>query len=160
MHSTIIESEENVYGTPITFVSSLTSSIVVGFLDNVLSPLGDDVFTNGKPHPMIEPSIRLDRIIQEAKDEEVKVILMDFEIGYGSHMDPVGVTVPAILEAKQIAKDNNREIAFVGYVQGSENDKQNKEEQIKKLKEIGVLVEDTNAKAVKLALSIQKGENL
>jgi len=127
---------------------------------NTLVDLGDDIFTNGKPHPMIEPSIRLDRIIQEAKDEEVKVILMDFEIGYGSHMDPVGVTVPAILEAKQIAKDNNREIAFVGYVQGSENDKQNKEEQIKKLKEIGVLVEDTNAKAVKLALAIQKGENL
>lgn len=127
---------------------------------NTLVDLGDDVFTNGKPHPMIEPSIRLDRIIQEAKDKEVKVILMDFEIGYGSNNDPAGVTVPAIIEAKEIAAKDGREIAFVGYVQGSSKDKQNKEEQIKKLEEVGVIMAPTNAQAVRLAVSIQKGENI
>lgn len=43
--------------------------------------LGDDVFTNGRPHPMIEPTIRLERILQEAKDPKVGVLLLDFELG-------------------------------------------------------------------------------
>ena len=70
---------------------------------NTIIDMGDDYFTNGKPHPMIEPTIRLDRIVKEAEDEETAVILLDFELGYGSHDDPVGVTVDSIIKAKEIA---------------------------------------------------------
>ena len=54
-----------------------------------LVDLGDDIFTQGKPHPMIEPMIRLDRILLEANNPETSVILLDFELGIGSHDDPV-----------------------------------------------------------------------
>ncbi len=39
------------------------------------------------PHPMIDPSIRAERLAKEGEDEEVAVILMDFVIGYGAHED-------------------------------------------------------------------------
>lgn len=124
---------------------------------HVLIDLGDDVFTNGRPHPMIEPSIRLDRIIKEAKDPSVKVILLDFELGYGSHNDPVGISVDTIKEAIKIAKDDGRDLAIVGYVQGSYDDKQGYDNQVKKLKEAGALTAESNVDAVNLAIKIVKG---
>lgn len=126
---------------------------------NSVIDLGDDFFTNGKPHPMIEPSIRLEKIIDEAKDKETKVILMDFEIGYGSHEDPVGVTLDYIYKAKDIAKDNNCEIAFVGYVLGTNTDPQGLEKQEKMLKDAGVIVANSNIEAINIAMRICGGVN-
>ena len=59
--------------------------------------MGADEFTIGKPHPMLEPEMRKDRIIQEARDRSTAVILLDFVLGYGIHPDPVGavLTVPS-----------------------------------------------------------------
>ncbi|MFA6738992.1 MAG: acyl-CoA synthetase FdrA [Bacilli bacterium] len=121
---------------------------------HVVLDMGDDYFTNGKPHPMIEPSNRLERLLQEAADPTVKVILLDFEIGYGSHADPVGVTLPTLQKAQQLAFREGRELAFVAYVQGSEGDKQDKASQIRRLEEAGVLVGRTNAETVRMALHI------
>lgn len=126
-------------------------------IGHTLVDLGDDVFTNGRPHPMIEPSIRLERIIAEANDPETKVILLDFELGYGSHMDPVGITLPAILEAQEIARRANREIAFVGYVLGTDQDFQNKTQQMELLKAQKVLIADCHADAIRLAVQITEG---
>ena len=123
---------------------------------NTIIDMGDDYFTNGKPHPMIEPTIRLDRIVKEAEDEETAVILLDFELGYGSHDDPVGVTVGSIIKAKEIAKNNNRELIFVAYVCGTNKDKQNYEHSVQTLKDLGVIVTKTNNQAAKLAISIIK----
>ncbi|MFV0380960.1 MAG: acyl-CoA synthetase FdrA [Breznakia sp.] len=120
--------------------------------------LGDDFFTNGKPHPMIEPSIRLDRIIEEAQCADTKVILMDFELGYGAHEDPVGSTIDYIEKAQQIAKDNNREIAIVAYVLGSQGDYQNLQEQEKILVDAGVIIAKSNVDAVNIAMDICKGD--
>ena len=105
---------------------------------------------------MIEPTIRLDRIVKEAEDEETAVILLDFELGYGSHDDPVGVTVDSIIKAKEIAKNNNRELIFVAYVCGTNKDKQNYEHSVQTLKDLGVIVTKTNNQAAKLAISIIK----
>jgi len=124
---------------------------------NAIIDLGDDVFTRGKPHPMIEPSLRAERILIEAADPTVAVILMDFVIGYGVHEDPVGCTVPYILEAQKIAKEQGREIAFVGYVLGTEKDYQNIAEQNEKLKKCGVFVADSNAQSVRIAEALAGG---
>jgi FdrA protein len=94
---------------------------------------GDDEYTQGKPHPMIDPSTRLERFIQEAKDPSVGAIVMDFVIGYGAHEDPVGAFLPAIIEAKQQAEQEGRHLEIIGYVLGTELDPQNYEEQINKL---------------------------
>lgn len=65
---------------------------------------------------MIDPTNRIERLLQEARDPEVGVIVMDFVLGYGSHADPVGVMIDAIKAAKEIAKQDNRELVILGYV--------------------------------------------
>ncbi len=52
--------------------------------------MGDDYFTNGMPHPMIDPRLRSERIVREACDPETAVILLDCVLGYGSNADPAG----------------------------------------------------------------------
>jgi succinyl-CoA synthetase alpha subunit len=123
-----------------------------------LVDLGDDIFTQGKPHPMIEPSIRLDRILLEAKLKETKVILLDFELGIGSHDDPIGVTLDTIVKAKELAKKENRNVTFVTYVCGTNKDHQGLASSEKRLKDVGVMVAKTNAQAALIATKLIKGE--
>jgi len=120
---------------------------------------GDDQFTQGKPHPMIDPSTRLERFTREAKDPSVGVIIMDFVLGFGAHEDPVGAMLPAIIEAKQFAEQEGRHLEIVGYVLGTELDPQNLEEQVDKLLAAGVTVVSSNANAGLLAREfVVKGE--
>lgn len=117
--------------------------------------LGDDMYTQGKPHPMIDPEVRINKIREYAKDENTGVILLDCVLGYGSHPDMAGALSGAIKEAIQTAKEDGRELYFVATVCGTEKDPQSYEESVKILKECGVLVEDSNAKAVRLALKLK-----
>jgi FdrA protein len=112
---------------------------------------GDDQFTQGKPHPMIDPSTRLARFVQEANDPSVGVIVMDFVLGFGAHEDPAGAFLPAIIEAKQAAEEEGRHLEIVGYVLGTELDSQNIEEQKDKLVAAGVTLASSNAQAGLLA---------
>lgn len=121
---------------------------------NVLIDMGDDQFTVGKPHPMIEPALRNDRILQEARDPETAVILLDFELGYGSHDDPVGVTYDTLKEVRKIAEESGRNIPVVAYVCGTYNDKQNYYEQVKKLKSLDIYVADSNEEAASIAAEL------
>ncbi|HSD84442.1 MAG TPA: acyl-CoA synthetase FdrA, partial [Anaerolineae bacterium] len=50
--------------------------------------LGEEEFTVGRPHPMIDNDLRIRRLLQEARDPEVAVIMLDVVIGYGTHPDP------------------------------------------------------------------------
>src|SRR5699024_6864164 len=70
---------------------------------NTFIDMGEDYFTDGLPHPMIDTRLRSERILREAKDPQVAVLLMDVVIGYGSHEDPAGSLLPAIQEAKETA---------------------------------------------------------
>jgi succinyl-CoA synthetase alpha subunit len=116
--------------------------------------LGDDVFTVGRPHPMIEPGLRLPRLLQEAQDPSVAVIMMDIMLGYGSHADPAGITLPAILEAKRIAKENGRHLEIIAYVCGTDKDPQDRLEQEQKLAAAGVTLAKSNARAAYLTAAI------
>lgn len=98
---------------------------------------GSDEYTDGKPHPMIDPSNRIKRFLQEAKDPEVGVIVLDFVLGYGAHEDPVGMMVPYIEKAISDAKSEGRHLEILGYILGTNLDEQNLEEQIDKLIESG-----------------------
>ncbi|GAA2502802.1 hypothetical protein [Terrabacter carboxydivorans] len=101
---------------------------------------GDDGFTNGRPHPMIDPSLRLERLVQEADDPTVAVVVMDFVLGFGAHEDPVGVTLPAIAEAKRTAAAHGRDLEIVGYVLGTDRDSQSYAAQVVALEGAGVTV--------------------
>lgn len=116
--------------------------------------LGDDLFTRGRPHPMIDFRLRNERILQEAADPEVAVILLDIVLGYGSNPDPAGELLPAIHQAHQIARQAGREIIFVGSVCGTRGDPQNLEQQEKVLRKAGVLLTESNAQATRLAAMI------
>lgn len=121
---------------------------------NTFLDLGDDCFTVGRAHPMIDPTIRLDRIRQECMDPECAVILLDFELGFGSCKNPAGVTAEMIEEGKKLAKQQGREICFVAYVLGTQKDMQNKYEQQEILRKCGCIVEESNYEAVRTACRI------
>jgi succinyl-CoA synthetase alpha subunit len=116
--------------------------------------LGDDEFTRGKPHPMIDPYARQERIIKEAGDRKTAVILMDFVLGYGANPDPAGEMIPYIRNARDIAKGDGRHLCIVGSVCGTKDDPQNRMEQEKKLMDEGVIVMPSNAQAVRLVSEI------
>lgn len=105
---------------------------------------GDDSFTQGRPHPMIDPSLRLERIVKEAKDPEVGVIIIDMILGYGAHMDPVGATLPAIKEAKEIARREGRHLEILAFVLGTELDPQVFDDQVERLMAEGVTISSSS----------------
>jgi succinyl-CoA synthetase alpha subunit len=112
--------------------------------------LGTDEFTLGKPHPMIDFSTRNKRIIQEAKDKETAVILLDLVLGYGANSNPIPEIIPVINKAKQLAQEQNREIPVVCSVTGTDEDPQNRRHVVEALKKAGVIVCNSNAEASKL----------
>ncbi|WBW95213.1 acyl-CoA synthetase FdrA [Oceanirhabdus sp. W0125-5] len=113
--------------------------------------LGDDDFTVGKPHPMIDPAVRVERLIKEVQDQGIAIVLMDFVLGYGSNIDPAGEMLEAIRNAKAAMKKNNKYLCVIGYVCGTEGDPQNYKQQCEKLEKEGVVLMPSNAQAVKLS---------
>lgn len=137
-------------------LKDLNKSVAHTFLD-----FGDDDFTNGKPHPMIDPTNRIGRLLQEAKDPEVGVIAMDFVLGFGSHEDPVGVMIDAIKEAKAIAQREGRHLEILGYVLGTDLDTPSLEQQCKLLTDAGVTWASSNTNTGLLAREfVCKGETV
>jgi FdrA protein len=110
--------------------------------------LGDDRFTRGKPHPMIEPSVRDDAMAAALTDESNGVVLLDVVIGYGAHSDPADHLVQFLEKHR---KANGPEI--IASVTGTDADPQNRSTQINKLVSAGVHVAPTNADAARWALS-------
>lgn len=117
--------------------------------------LGDDMYTQGKPHPMIDPEIRINKIRECVQDKNTGVILLDCVLGYGSHPDMAGALAPAIRNALAEAAAQGRRLYFVGTVCGTQADPQSYEAAIKTLTACGVLVESSNARAIRLALKLK-----
>lgn len=123
-------------------------------LEHTVIDLGDDLFTQGRPHPMIDFRLRNDRIVQEAKDPETAVILLDIVLGYGSNMDPAGELLPAIREGQKTAWKARRKLVFIGSVCGTDSDPQNLSRQESMLRDAGVILTESNAQAARLAAAI------
>jgi succinyl-CoA synthetase alpha subunit len=113
--------------------------------------LGDDRFTVGRPHPMIDPTPRNERIVQEGSDPQVAVLLLDCVLGYGAHPDPAGAMAPSIAEAKTRAQQEGRTLLVVASVTGTEQDPQGYARQCAQLRVVGCRVMDSNYEAVLLA---------
>ncbi len=109
--------------------------------------MGEDEFTVGRPHPMIDFSLRNRMIISEAKRPEVSVLLLDLVLGYGANLKPLEDITPAITEAFI----HNRELSIVASVTGTETDPQVRSRVVKSLEAAGVLVMPSNAGACRLA---------
>lgn len=124
------------------------------FDGHVVVDLGDDEYTQGKPHPMIDPTKRVE-CMQEAMDDlDTGVILLDIVLGYGSHEDMAGALLPAIKNIQERAKKEGRKIFFVATVCGTKKDFQNYDEQVSKLNDSGVIVCESNKIAIETAIYI------
>jgi succinyl-CoA synthetase alpha subunit len=119
--------------------------------------LGDDLFTRGRPHPMIDHRLRNERILKEAGDPEVAVILLDVVLGYGSHPDPASEIAPVIQQAKDLADKAGRHLVVVGFVCGTSLDPQDLSRQEAALRDAGVTLADSNAHAACLAATVVLG---
>jgi succinyl-CoA synthetase alpha subunit len=121
--------------------------------DRILD-LGDDEYTVGRPHPMIDPRLRDEHLVAAGSDPSVAVVLLDVVLGYGSHPDPGGALAPAIAEAKAAASADRRELVVVASVCGTDLDPQGLDRQERTLADAGVLLEPSNARAAALAAAI------
>jgi succinyl-CoA synthetase alpha subunit len=116
--------------------------------------LGEEEFTVGRPHPMIDNDLRIRRLFQEAADPEVAVIILDVVIGYGAHPDPASELGTAIEQAQQLAADSGRKLHVIASVTGTEQDPQGLQHTINTLRRAGVIVCNSNAAAARLTAMI------
>ena len=119
---------------------------------NIVVDLGDDAYTQGKPHPMIDPAKRIECMQEAVDDESTGVILLDIMLGYGSHPDMAGALLPTIKELQAKADAANRKVFFVATVCGTRRDYQGYDEAVNKLKEAGVIVCENNKLACQTAI--------
>ena len=87
---------------------------------------GDDRLTAGRPHPMIDPTLRLERLAREAADPSVGVVLLDVVLGHGADPDPAATLAPAVRAARAAA---GRDLAVVVSLCGTAGDPQDRERQ-------------------------------
>src|SRR5437667_4855439 len=113
-----------------------------------------DEYTRGRPHPMIDPSLRLKRLQEEANKPHVGVILLDIVLGYCAHPDPASVYAPAIIAARQLASQAGRSLTFVISLCGTEGDPQRLSIQAAKFREAGAEVFTSNADAALRCIEI------
>ena len=116
--------------------------------------MGAEEFVGGRAHPMIDFTLRKLRIIEEAKDPETAVLLLDVELGLGSNSDPAGELAPAIADAKALAMKGGRYLCVVASVVGTEGDFQGLSEQTRRLEGSGAVLASCNSEAAELAALI------
>jgi len=121
---------------------------------HVFIDMGDDDYTRGRPHPMIDPSLRNAAVRTHAADPATAVILFDVVLGYGSHPDPAGGLAEALTGAQREAMAQGRTLALIGHVCGTDGDPQDRTTQIRKLEAAGAIIAESNYQAATLAATL------
>ncbi len=119
--------------------------------DHTILDLGEDEFTVGRPHPMIDFSLRTQRMLEEAGDPAVAVILFDVVLGYGAHPRPAEELVPVLTQMKTLAKEDHRHLSLVCSITGTDSDPQGKRQVAQTFEQAGVWVMPSNAAASEFA---------
>lgn len=104
--------------------------------------LGEEEYTQGRPHPMIDPEARLELLREAGRETDLAAILLDVVIGYGSHDDPAGQLAPA---CREIRDSGGAQV--VAYVLGTDQDPQGFASQRATLEAAGCIVTETAARA-------------
>ena len=116
--------------------------------DAALVDFGDDVYTEGRAHPMIDPSLRLERLAEVAADPTTAVILLDVVLGHGAEDDPAASLAPALAGIDR---------PVVVTVVGTAHDPQDRDRQVAALVAAGAEVHLSNAGATRRALALLGG---
>ncbi|WP_246222657.1 hypothetical protein [Phytoactinopolyspora limicola] len=122
---------------------------------HVMIDFGDDTLTQGRPHPMIDGSLRVERLLADAADPECAVVLLDVVLGHGAHPDPAAELAPAIARAR--AGGNGSGPAVVVGLVGTDDDPQGLDRQATALAEAGASVHLSNAAAAREAVRLAGG---
>jgi succinyl-CoA synthetase alpha subunit len=141
-------------GTLAAEAAVIVGQTPTGRSGHTLLDLGDDRFTVGRPHPMIDFRLRNEYLQTAADDPATAVVLLDVVLGYGSHPDPAGELIPAIEQARARAGRAGRPFIVVGSVCGTPADPQDLTRQEARLEAAGVLLAPSNAAAARLAALI------
>jgi FdrA protein len=119
--------------------------------EHTVVDLGEDEFTVGRLHPMMDNDLRIRRLEQEAADPQVALLLLDVVLGYGAHPDPAAELAPAIARARAAAGQEGRHLEVVAVVVGTEEDPQDMAGQMQRLQTAGACVYTSNEAAVRHA---------
>ncbi|QBM22267.1 acyl-CoA synthetase FdrA [Citrobacter arsenatis] len=115
--------------------------------------LGDDFYTVGRPHPMIDPALRNQLITDLGSQPQVRVLLVDVVIGYGATADPATSLVQAWQKACD-ARDIEQPLFAIATVTGTEHDPQCRSLQIATLEDAGIAVVSSLPEATLLAAEL------
>ncbi|HEX5995690.1 MAG TPA: hypothetical protein VFY84_11160 [Jiangellales bacterium] len=121
---------------------------------HIMIDFGDDQFTRARPHPMIDNTLRVERMAADARDPDCGVLLLDVVLGHGAHPDPAADLAPAIKDAHAIAAADGREVAVVISLIGTAGDPQGLERQAEALRDAGASVHLSNAHAARKAVEL------
>jgi FdrA protein len=124
---------------------------------HVVLDLGAEEFTSGRPHPMIDPQLRHQQILNSARRSETAVLICDVMLGWGSHPNPASALALARQEAKEIAMAEGRQIICIAAVCGTTEDPQGYDDQCRVLQENDIILAKNNAQAVRLAAAVVGG---
>ncbi|HVE96204.1 MAG TPA: protein FdrA, partial [Pseudonocardiaceae bacterium] len=113
--------------------------------------LGEEEYTKGRPHPMIDPEARIELLREQGTDPNVAVIILDVVLGYGAHNDPAGDLAPVCAE---ITADGGPLV--IVYVLGTEGDPQGFDAQRRAFTDAGCVVTETAARASLAAAAIAR----
>jgi FdrA protein len=122
--------------------------------------LGEEEFTVGRPHPMIDNDLRIRRLLQEATDPQTGAILLDVVLGYGAHPDPAAELGPAARQAQEMARQTGRALPIVASITGTEADPQRLSRQAQALEAAGVAIYPSNAAAARAVAALIPGRRM
>lgn len=145
-------------GGTLAHEAGLVLEPLVGAAAYRLVDLGDDEFTRGRPHPMIDPLARAARVRQAGAAANVGVLLLDLVLGHAVHPDPAAPLASAIYDARRTADAAGRALVTVASVVGTDADPQNLRRQIATLEAAGVEVLPSNAQAARFAALLTRPE--
>jgi FdrA protein len=118
---------------------------------------GDDALTRGRPHPMIDHSMRLARLARESQQPGDRVVVLDVVLGHGADAHPATALAPAIAAARERAAARGDRLAVVVSLCGTRDDPQDLERQAHRLAEAGAVVHLSNAHAARHAVGLAGG---
>ncbi|WP_210504061.1 FdrA family protein [Nocardioides xinjiangensis] len=110
---------------------------------------GDDALTQGRAHPMIDPTLRHEQLARAAADPGTGVLLLDLVLGHGAEPDPAALLAPAIRQARR-----DRPVPVVASLVGTDLDPQGLAQQRDALVTAGAEVHLSNAAATRRALQL------
>jgi FdrA protein len=140
-----------------TLAEEAELALAAASVEREIIDFGDDRYTRGRAHPMLDPSLRNQAILDAASDPSVAVLLLDVILGFGAHADPAGAAAPVLRESQARAAAEGRQLTVLAHVVGTELDPQSLARQEETLRASGVHVFSSNHHAAIAAALVLDG---